>query len=241
MARKLILLYCTTTLIANFERDVAIHEAGVLAFQAYRSYVLERITYLSQHPDHSVLSQLIHSSNHDLMPDEIVSGTAITIFGGLETTAALLSNTIWALLTHPEQLERLRQRPELMAGAVEESLRWEARVQTLTRHLRRDVELHGITMKKGDTISCMIGAANRDPVFFEKPDQFNIQRPNARKNLSFGLGVHFCLGAPLARMEGTIGLPILLERLPKLSLHPNYPTKPVGHEFRSTPTLFVEW
>lgn len=227
--------------IANFQRDPAIREAGQVAFQAYRAYVLERIAYLTQHPDHSVLSQLIHSADHDLTPDEIVSGTAITIFGGLETTAGLLSNTIWALLSHPEQLEMVRRDPELMAGAVEETLRWEAPVQTLTRHLTRDVELHGITIKKGDTISCMIGAANRDPSSFENPDQFNIQRPNARKNLSFGLGVHFCLRAPLARMEGTIGLPILLERLPNLKLHPHHPTKPVGHEFRSTPTLFVEW
>lgn len=226
--------------IANFERNVAIREAGRVAFQAYRTYVLERITYLSQHPDHSILSQLVHSSDHDLTPDEIVSGTAITIFGGLETTAGLLSNTIWALLSHPEQLEMVRHRPELMAGAVEETLRWEAPVQTLTRHLTRDVELHGVTMKKGQTISCMIGAANRDPSFFDNPDQFDIQRANARKNLSFGLGVHFCLGAPLTRMEGTIGLPILLERLPKLRMHPDYPSKPVGHEFRSTPTLFVQ-
>ena len=210
--------------IANFQRDATIREAGQVAWKAYRAYVLERISYLTKHPDHSVLSQLIQASEHDLTPDEIVSGTAITIFGGLETTAALLSNTIWALLRHPEQLAMVRRKPALMAGAVEESLRWEAPVQTLTRHLTRDVELHGMTIKKGETISCMIGAANRDPSFFEKPAQFNIQRPNARQNLSFGLGVHFCLGAPLARMEGTIGLPILLKRLPKLKL-PNGKTR----------------
>ena len=227
--------------IANFQRDGAIREAGQAAFQLYRAYVLERINYLTDHPDHSLLSQLIHDSNHDLTPDEIVSGTAITIFGGLETTAALLSNTVWALLTHPNQMEMVRHHPELIVGALEETLRWEAPVQTLTRHLTRHVELRAVTMKEGDTISCMIGAANRDPSFFENPDEFNIQRSNARKHLSFGLGVHFCLGASLARLEGTIGLPILFERLPNLKLHPHHPTKPVGHEFRSTPTLFVEW
>ncbi len=226
--------------IANFNSDAVVREAGRTAFQAYRAYVLDRINYLTKHPDHSVLSQLIHSTKQDLTPDEIVSGTAITIFGGLETTAALLSNTVWALLNHPEQMAIVRQEPGLIAGAIEETLRWESPVQTLTRHVTEDITLHGVTFRVNDTISCMIGAANRDPAFFKNPDVFDIQRENASKNLAFGIGVHFCIGAPLARMEGVIGLPILFERLPNLRLHPDHPTKPVGHEFRSTPTLVVK-
>ncbi len=227
--------------IANFQRDPAIRRAGQQAFAEFRAHVLARLDYLTRHPDPSVLSQLIHSPAHDLTPDEIVSGTAITIFGGLETTAALLSNTIWALLTHPDQLELVRRDPALAQAAVEETLRWESPVQTLTRHVTRPAQLRGVAFQPGDTISCMVGAANRDPAFFPNPDTFDIRRENAAKNLSFGLGVHFCLGAPLARLEGTIALPLLFTRLPGLRLHPAYPTRPVGHEFRSPPTLYVQW
>jgi cytochrome P450 len=96
-------------------------------------------------------------------------------------------------------------------------------------------------MRQGDTVQCMLGAANRDPRFFANPDQFDILRPNADKHVSFARGIHFCFGAPLARLEATIALPILLQRLPNLELHPDFPTRPLGHEFRSPPTLMVRW
>jgi cytochrome P450 len=90
-------------------------------------------------------------------------------------------------------------------------------------------------------VQCMLSAANRDPRLFAEPDRFDIDRANAAKHLSFARGPHFCFGAPLARLEATIGLPILLARLPNLRLCDAAASRPVGHEFRSPPTLGVEW
>ena len=97
------------------------------------------------------------------------------------------------------------------------------------------------TAPAGDTLNCMIGAANRDPEKFEHPNEFRLSRANAKNHLSFAIGRHFCLGAALARLEAEIGLRVLFERLPGLHLDPDKPGKPRGHEFRSPPELWIRW
>jgi cytochrome P450 len=98
-----------------------------------------------------------------------------------------------------------------------------------------------VKIPAGDTLNCMIGAANRDPEKFENPNDFKLERANAKNHLSFAIGRHFCLGAALARLEAEIGLRVLYERLPGLHLDPDRPCQPRGHEFRSPPELWIRW
>ena len=101
--------------------------------------------------------------------------------------------------------------------------------------------MRGVPISSGETINCMIGAANRDPEKFEHPNLFDIHRKNAKEHLSFAIGKHFCLGAALARLEAEVGLRVLLERLPNLRLEPGRNDAPRGHEFRSPPELWLRW
>jgi cytochrome P450 len=171
----------------------------------------------------------------------MLAAARVIIFGGLETTAAMLSNAVWALLSYPSQYEAVRASPDLLAQAVEEALRWEPPVQSCTRFVMRPVVVQGVELAPGEMVQCMVGAANRDPEHFTDPDAFDLERANARVHLSFATGKHFCLGAALARMEGEVGLRILFERLPGLRLDPDRSSSPRGHEFRSPPTLHVQW
>lgn len=226
--------------IGNLNRDPVIRQQGKETFQKFKAVVLRQIGKLTQTPNRSVLSQIIHHQGDQLTDDQIISNVALTFFGGVETTSAMLSNTIWALLNHPKELADVKLNPSRMPAAVHEALRWESPVQAAMRFTTRDVTLHGKTIKAGEKIYCMLGAANRDPAFFENPHIFDIYRPNAAKHLSFAYGPHYCFGAPLALLEGEIGLTVLLEKLPHIQLHPEYPTAPYGHEFRAPPTLHVK-
>ena len=153
----------------------------------------------------------------------------------------MLASTLWALLGHPAQLEAVRSNPDLLTQAIEEALRWEPPVQSCTRFVMRPVVVQGVELAPGEMVQCMVGAANRDPEHFTDPNAFDLERANARDHLSFATGKHFCLGAALARLEGEVGLRILFERLPGLRLDPAQPSSPRGHEFRSPPTLHVQW
>lgn len=232
--------------IGNTMGDEAVRQQGKAAFEQFRQVVLAQLERLKVKPNNSVLSEIVHNARDSagrarLTTDEIVSNIALTFFGGVETTSAMLSNTIWALLTHPDQFEQVCQDPSLLPNALEEALRWEAPVQSAMRFPTRDVVVADVPIRRGEKIHSMLGAANRDPALFEEPDRFDIHRKNANQHLSFAYGPHFCFGAPLARLEATIGLPILFERLERLHLDPSHPTKPVGHEFRSPPTLVCQW
>jgi cytochrome P450 PksS len=150
----------------------------------------------------------------------------LLLTAGHETTTNLIGNGVLALLQHPEALRRLRDDPDLMESAVEELLRFASPVETSTfRYAREDLELAGTRIGRGEIVLGVIAAANRDPAQFEDPDTLDLARaPN--RHLSFGLGGHFCLGAPLARLEGRIALGALLRRLPRLGLaHPDRPPR----------------
>ena len=222
----------------NVRKDPEIQAIAEKAMIEFHHYVMTLVKRLKDKPNDSILSQMIHSADTDLSDDEIVSNTAITFFGGLETTASLLSNGIWCFLDQGVDVDGLVQDQKKLLNGIEEVLRWEAPVQTAHRLVKEDVILHGQKLKAGDMVQTMLSAANRDPRLFKNPDQFDINRPNADKHLSFARGPHFCFGAPLARMEALIGLPILFQRLPHLTLDPSFPTKPTGHEFRAPEQLF---
>jgi cytochrome P450 len=132
---------------------------------------------------------------------------------------------VLTLVNHPEQLALLRSKPELMDAAVEETLRYESSILKQSRVASEDVEILGETIKAGDYVHFMIGAANHDPARFANPEVFDITRSDAG-NISFGHGIHFCIGAPLSRLEARIAMRQLLERMPKISILDPQPTFP---------------
>ena len=171
-------------------------------------------------PQDDILTKLIQAEDEGekLNEDELVSMVFLMIVAGYETTVQLITNGVLTLLQHPDQLEKLRNQPELIDSAIEEILRYCGPVQsTKPAYALEDVTLRGVTIPKGSAVMPFLGAANHDPSVFENPEVFDIERfPN--KHLGFGSGIHACLGAPLARMETKIALTNLLQRNPSLRL-----------------------
>ncbi len=159
-----------------------------------------------------------HEANESLSDDELLSMIFLLIIAGHETTVNLIANGMLDLMRHPDQLELLRSNPALIKSAVEELLRFSAPVETATeRFALEDVELHGMKISKGETVFAAIASANRDGRQFPNPDTLDITRdPN--KHVAFGQGIHFCLGASLARLEAQVAIAMLLERTSDLRL-----------------------
>jgi cytochrome P450 len=174
---------------------------------------------------------------YNLDAGERVSNAALIMFGGIETTESLILNALWLLLTHRDQLAVLRERPELLDNAIEESLRFESAVASFERFATRDTVLGGVAVAAGDPVTVLAGPANRDPSFFPDPDRFDITRPNARLHLAFAAGPHVCLGMHLARLEARIAVGRLLEAFPGLELDEQRSSPPAGLVFRKPPSL----
>jgi len=169
-------------------------------------------------PGEDILSRLIQAeeAGDRLSEDELVAMVFLIIIGGFETTMHLITNGVRILLEHPDQLERLRADPGLWDSAVEEIVRHRGPIHgTKPQYAKEDVDLQGVTIKRGTPIMPLLGAANHDPRAFDRPDVFDVGRsPN--HHLGFGFGMHFCLGRPLALMETKVALKNLVERYPGL-------------------------
>jgi pimeloyl-[acyl-carrier protein] synthase len=160
---------------------------------------------------------LAEQETEQLSLDELIANIILLLIAGHETTTNLIGNGLHALLEHPDQLALLRARPELAASAVEECLRYESPTNTNARCPSENIEVSGKVIKAGQLIMCMLGAANRDPEVFADPDRLDITRsPNPHQ--SFGGGVHHCIGASLARLEGQIALRATLDRYSHIEL-----------------------
>ena len=168
----------------------------------------------------------------------------LLIVAGHETTVSLIANAVLALLSNPEQLAALRADPSLMPSAVEELLRYDSPVErTITRWVAADLELGGKALARGDLVVAVVGSANRDADQFPDPATLDFRREAAGKHVGFGRGPHYCLGAPLARLETEIALATLLERLPNLRLaivEEDLYWRPIPI-FRSLASLPLEW
>ncbi|MBV9357685.1 MAG: cytochrome P450 [Chloroflexi bacterium] len=166
-------------------------------------------------PRADLLSDLIAARDGDdrLTEDELLTSCALLFFAGHETTVNLIGNGMLALLRHPDQLGRMRQDPALVHGALDELLRYDSPVQRTGRTAEESVELGGRRIEAGQQLLLLIGAANRDPRRFGEADRLDVQRSNAQQHLSFGAGIHYCVGAPLARMEAEIAIATLLRRI----------------------------
>jgi hypothetical protein len=178
-------------------------------------------------PGDDLTTQLVRAEEEgSRLSNEELTANIILLFGaGHETTVNLIGNGLLALHRHRDQLRRLRDDPSLVANAIEEFLRYDSSVQLTGRVALEDVTVGATAVPKGEGVLCLLGAANRDPAVYPDPDRLDIARPNIRP-LSFGGGIHFCLGAQLARIEAEIAIATLLRRLPGLALddadHPDW-------------------
>lgn len=170
-------------------------------------------------PRDDVISILVRAEQDGqaLTPEEVLAFTGLLLIAGNETTTNLITNGMLALLENPAQMRLVREDPSLIANMVEEALRYDAPVQFLFRSATRDVELAGTVIPQGSIVLPLYASGNRDERRFPDPDRFDVRR-NAQGHLAFGLGIHFCLGAPLARLEARVAFTELLRRFPALRL-----------------------
>ena len=180
-------------------------------------YFEHHVELRRKHPGDDLLSSLIsvEERGEKLSSDELLSLLFLFLAAGTETTTNLTCNGLYTILRHPDQLERLRQNPSLIEPAIEEFLRFETPVQVTGRVANEDVEVGGKVIRKGQPVGLLLGAANRDPDQFPDPDRLDIGRAPNRHD-AFSFGIHFCVGAPLARLEAKVVLPMMLEQLKDL-------------------------
>lgn len=192
----------------------------VESMRALGDYTAQLVAEKRQNPAEDLISQLIKNENNDdrLSEEELISMITLLIFAGHETTSNLISTGSLMLLDHPQELEKLKSDLSLVPSAVEELLRFNGPSTIVgPRFATDDVELGGQQIKKGDMVIAVVKSANRDETKFTDPDELDISR-NINRHLAFGQGIHMCLGAPLARIEGDIAFTTLLKRLPNLQL-----------------------
>ena len=226
-------------MITPREREVA--ETASRALDEYfRPIIRER----RAEPQDDILSGLAQAEEEGdrLTEREMLNMLRLLLIAGNETTTNLIGNGFLALLRYPDQLQRLRDDPSLIPLAVDELLRFDSPVQTDFRRVLTDCEVNGFTVKQRENIVLLLGSANRDPDVFENPDTLDVGRGD-RSHLSFGRGIHHCIGAPLARLEGRVVLEMLLERFSRIGLldgEPRFRNSIVLRGLESLPVRCVE-
>jgi cytochrome P450 len=205
------------TSVLEMMGPVEVERADAAAAQI-RDYLADLAALRRSGPADDLISALVAAAD-PLPEDDLLATTALLFGAGFETTTGLLANGLLALLRNPAEAELLRSGPaELIPGAVDELLRYDAPVQTLTgRTAQEDLTVGDLAVPAGTRVLTLLGAANRDPAVFAEPDRLDLRR-NGKPPLSFGGGVHYCLGAPLARLEAQVALPRFLQRFPRLRL-----------------------
>jgi cytochrome P450 len=212
MAQQLLLWSHDMVAMYQARRDRAVEDRAVKATVEFSTFMRDYVSRRRKEPKDDLLSELIKAEEQGskLTEDELVTTAILLLNAGHEATVHAIGNAIKCLLEQDI-------RTGIGEGHVEETLRYDAPLHLFTRYALEDLEYAGIRLKKGETVGLMLGAANRDPARFPEPDLFIPSRdPNPQ--VSFGAGIHFCIGAPLARLEMEIALPLLFERLPKLAL-----------------------
>jgi cytochrome P450 len=215
-------------------------EAGFNASVELGTYFQDQVDQRRSKMTDDVIGDLVAAEidGEKLTDEAIISFLRLLLPAGLETTYRSSGNLLYLLLTHPEQLEAVRQDRELIPAAIEEGIRYETPLVLVARNTTRDVEMHGLTIPEGASITLCMGSANRDEKRWADPDKFDIHRPR-RAHISFAGGIHSCLGMHLARVETKAMLNSLFDRVSDLKLVPDEGTEIVGMPFRSPATLPV--
>ena len=207
-------------------------ETADAAMRSLDEYLMPIISERKTDPKDDIISALAQAEEEGdkLTEREVLIMLRLLLVAGNETTTNLIGNGVLALLRHPDQLAALREDPGLIPSAVEELLRFDSPVQVDVRSVLDDCEVNGFRVRRGDNVVTLLGAANRDPDRFEAPDRLDVRRGD-QNHLSFGRGIHHCLGAPLARLEGRVVLQALIDRFSSLRLLEDRPA------FRSSVAL----
>lgn len=226
----------------DFTDDSSIYLAATKAAAEFKIYIQELVAERKANLGQDLLSALIEAREADdsLSESELFATCTLLLTAGHETTINLIGNGTLALLRNPEQMTMLRENPGLMKTAVEELLRYDSPVQATSRIAYEPLEIDGHSLPYRSQINFLLGAANRDPARFENPNQLDITRqPNP--HIAFGSGIHYCLGAPLARLEGQIAFDTLLRRMPNLHLETEAPTYRDNFSLRGLESLLVSF
>jgi cytochrome P450 len=216
-------------------------DVGMAASATLKEYFGELLAERRKDPQDDLISTLAESEidGERLTDAEIFAFLLLILPAGVETTYRASGNLLVGMLTEPSLLQAIRTDRSLLRGAIEEALRWEPPISTVVRVAKKDCELGGIKITKGTNVSVSVAAANRDPAHYPDPDRFDPTR-KIFAHLTFGAGPHVCLGMPLARMETTVAINALLDRLPDLRLDPTAPAPVInGVAFRSPAALPV--
>jgi cytochrome P450 len=195
---------------------------------------------LDRDPARSLVAAAAGTSG-GLTRDQVASNAAVLLFGGIETTEAMIANAFFHVLSNPEQRTLIDAEPGLLGRAVEESLRLEPAAAVVDRYVTSETQLASVSLAKGDLVTVSLAGANRDPSVFVDPDRFDVRRPNVNLQVGFAHGPHVCLGMHLARLETRAALRVALHRLSGLRLDPDRPSAPRGLVFRKPPSLWVLW
>ncbi|MGV9680356.1 cytochrome P450 [Nocardia sp. NPDC003482] len=210
----------------------------------YWEYCQRFVEYRKKNPADDFTSYLLAAHRDDpesISEYEIANVTFGLSFAGHETTTSLAGSALRRLLTRRSLWDEICADPSLIGGAVEEMLRYDSAVIAWRRRTTREVTVAGVDIPEGATVLLLLGAANHDPSHFENPDDIDIRRADAKTHLAFGKGIHFCLGAALARVEGRVILEELTRRAPGMTLLPQRFTFPRNISFRGPKELWVEW
>jgi cytochrome P450 len=215
-------------------------EAGLNASVELGKYFQEQVDQRRSTMTNDVIGDLVAAEidGEKLTDEAIISFLRLLLPAGLETTYRSSGNLLYLLLTHPDQLNAVREDRDLIPAAIEEGIRYETPLVLVARNTTRDVEMHGLTIPEGAQITLCMGSANRDEKRWTDPDRFDIHRQR-RAHISFAGGIHSCLGMHLARVETRAMLNSLFDRVTDLTLVPDEDTKIVGMPFRSPATLPV--
>lgn len=212
------------------------------AVEEFSAYLAALIEQRRADPQADLLSALVAAEDGGkrLSMDELIATSIMILNAGHEATVNVVGNGLYALISHPDQLARLRQDSTLVATAVEEMMRYDTPLPLFRRWVLQDMDYKGVAFKRGEEIAFLLGSANHDPARFKEPEAFDIARKD-NPHLSFGAGIHFCLGAPLARLELQVALETLISRLPDLRLVSDNPQYQGGFVFRGLKELAVTW
>jgi cytochrome P450 len=209
------------------------------AREAFNAILLAELDRARRRPDGSITSAIANDASSELGDDEIVAQLRVILFGAIETVESMVLNVVLLLLQHPDQLVAVRAEAELGPNAIEEAMRLIPPVAFIERWTSAETTIGDVELGVGEFVGVSSLAANRDPAVFEDPLRFDVHRANARRQLAFSFGVHFCLGFNLARLQGALALRALLERLPGLELVEA--PEPHGFAFRKPASLGVRW
>ncbi len=215
-------------------------QRGLKASQLMAEHLQTVVAQRRAEPTDDLISRLVSAEvdGRGLADEEVVSFLRLLVMAGAETTYHLMGSALFGLMTHPEQLEEVRQDRSQLDAALDETLRWESPVQIVTRETLQPTVLSGVEIPAGTELIVGVGSANRDESHFEDPDRFDLHRKGP-EHIAFGFGKHYCAGSRLALLEAHVGITTLLDRLPKLRLDPGQDAAVVGMAFRGPNRLPV--